>query len=105
MGNLLKQVYYNKGATIKNAHIVNYKTGYQAAINSQEKTFDNLASLLYHASKQQLKSFGVWLDNGKWYIDTNSIRISTKKEALYLAKENSQIAIWDWKKNKTVYVN
>jgi hypothetical protein len=100
---LIKGIMNNKGATIKDNRIVNYKSGYQIAVDSEEKIFYNLATLLYHAKKNGLKNLGIWCYGGLWYVDTNSIRVSRKSEALQLAKEHNQIAIWDWKKQKSIY--
>ena len=102
---LYNEIKESHGATIKNNKIMSYKTGYQVAVNSKEKTFKRLGNALRHIQKNTLKNVGLWCDNGVWYLDTNSIRVSTKKEALELGKENHQIAIWDWKKSQTVYVN
>jgi len=102
---LYNEIKESNGATIKNGKIVNYKTGYQVAINSKEKTFKRLGNALRHIEKNELKSVGLWCDSGVWYLDTNTVRITTKKEALQKAQENKQIGIWDWSKFQTIYVN
>jgi phosphopantetheinyl transferase (holo-ACP synthase) len=93
------------GATIKKGAIKNYKSGFQVCVNSKEKTFKSLIFALKFAQKEALKSFGLWKDNGLWYLDTNSIRVATKKEALKLAKEHNQVAVWNWRLKKSVYVS
>jgi len=41
-------------------------------------------------------NLGVWIDNGKAYID-RSARISNKRLALKVGKALNQISIYDWK--------
>ena len=100
MKELIKQ---NGGATIKKGAIVNYKSGYQVCVDSKEKRYKRLGNALRFNKK--LKSIGLWFSNGLWFVDTNSIRVNTKKQALELAKQNEQLAIWNWKKQETVYLN
>jgi len=45
---------------------------------------------------------GGWVDDGKAYIDI-SVRRGSKAEALALAKQHSQLAIFDLKSMETVY--
>jgi hypothetical protein len=92
----------NGGATIKNGAIVNYKSGYQVCVNSKEKRYKRLGNALRFNKK--LKSIGLWLNEKIWYVDTNSVRVATKKQAVKLATENNQIGIWNWKKQTTVYL-
>jgi ribose 5-phosphate isomerase len=94
----------NGGGTLKDGKLIEYKTGYQVAISSQEKTFSKLGQLVYFIQKNKLRSVGVWRDGALWFLDTNTKRINTKKEAIELAKKYHQIAIWNWKKSQTVYV-
>ena len=91
------------GATIKNGQLKNYKTGYQVAIESEEKQFTTLNKAIKYIERNGLKNVGLWLDDGIWYMDTNSVRVSLKNKALQQAKENQQLAIWDWKNKRTVY--
>jgi len=100
---ILNEVVKNGGATVKNNKIMNYKSGYQVAINSQEKQFTTIRKAFNYIKKNGLKNVGIWIDKGICYLDTNTKRINTKKEALQLATENEQLAIWDWKNSKSVY--
>jgi hypothetical protein len=46
---------------------------------------------------------GLWLDNGIIYIDISRV-IQSKENALKLAKEQNQKAIFDIKNNKVIFV-
>lgn len=52
-------------------------------------------------SKQEF--LGLWVDNGKLYID-KSVRTKTKKEAIQIARENKQLAIFKWATSSSVMV-
>jgi hypothetical protein len=47
--------------------------------------------------------FGIWVDNGNAYLDV-SVIVRLKADALKLAKEKNQLAIFDLNKLETVYV-
>lgn len=53
-----------------------------------------------HALKQN-QYFGLWYNDGKCYIDISS-RISTKKQAIDLGKQENQLAIFDNKNLKVI---
>lgn len=46
-------------------------------------------------------SFGTWLHDKKIYIDKN-IQVDDLEEAIKIGRENHQIAIYDYKKNKEI---
>ena len=52
-------------------------------------------------SKQEF--LGIWVDNGKLYID-KSVRTKTKKEAMQIARDNKQLAIFKWATKSSVMV-
>jgi hypothetical protein len=101
---MTKIIQIEKGATIKNDKMKKYKSGWQVCVNSKELVFLTVFKALGYAKKKGLKSYGLWFDNKKWYLDTNSIRVNTKKQAIELAKQNNQVAVWNWAKQKSVYV-
>jgi uncharacterized protein YecA (UPF0149 family) len=103
MKKLYEQIASNGGATVKKGKMVSYKRGYQVAVNSVEKKFEALNEAMDYFKNQKLDSIGLWLDGGVWYMDTNTKRFTTKREALKIAKENKQLAIWDWKKGVSIY--
>jgi len=99
---MLREILQNQGATVKKRKIVNYKTGYQVAIESQEIIVESIFQAMRII--RNLTSCGVWIEKEKIYIDSNTKRVKTKKEALKIAKENNQIAIWDWKNRRAITV-
>lgn len=102
----LKAIKANNGATLdKQGNALNYKDGYQVSA-------EDLAIIpTYRLRKSQLiemlkalpvgSCLGVWIDNGKAYID-RSARISNKRLALKVGKQLNQLAIWDWKASKSI---
>ncbi len=99
---MLREILQNQGATVKKRKIVNYQTGYQVAVKSQEIIVESVFEAM--RILRNLTSCGVWIEKGKIYIDSNTKRIKTKKEAIKIAKENNQIAIWDWKNRTAITV-
>ena len=102
----LKDIKANKGATLsKQGESLSYSKGYQVS----EK--DLLIIPAYKLRKSQLidmlnaldsgKCLGVWIDNGKAYIDCSE-HIATKREALKLGKQRNQISIWGWKASEAI---
>jgi hypothetical protein len=92
------------GATIKDGALMQYKDGYQVAVNSKEVKFAALHEALNFVETNGLTSIGLWLDGGIWYMDTNSIKIDSKKKAIKAAVDNKQLAVWDWASGKPIYV-
>ncbi len=101
---MLKDILSFGGATLVNGKMVSYKSGYQVAVNSTEQVFPNLTQVIRYIKQQGLKSVGLWKDGGAWYLDTNTKRFATKKEAVQVGISQNQIAIWDWKKKDSVYL-
>lgn len=46
---------------------------------------------------------GCWIDNGDVYIDI-SANIQDREQALKVARENGQLAIYDIEKNESIYL-
>ena len=46
---------------------------------------------------------GFWLDNNDLYVDV-SINIDNLSEAIKIAQENKQLAIYNCRKGETIYV-
>ena len=97
----LKAIKINGGMTIdKQGNPLQYKSGYQVSAEDLE------IIPAYKLRKTHLiemlnaipvgSCLGVWLDNGKAYID-RSARISNKRLALKVGRELNQISIYDWK--------
>lgn len=89
----------NDGLTLKHGKIIQYKTGYQVATEGVEvKTAEECIK----AVRSYNGDCGVWYSEGVYYVD-KSKRISTKREAIKIGKENNQISILGWAKMNLIY--
>lgn len=102
----LKDVKLNKGATLdKQGNSLQYNNGYQVSAEDLEiipayrLTKKHLLDML--AKIPNGSNLGIWIDNGKAYID-RSARISNKKLALRVGRQLKQISIWDWKASEAI---
>ena len=102
----LKEIKLNNGITLdKQGNALTYKSGYQVS------KCDLAIIPAYRLRKSQLlemlnaipvgSCLGVWIDNGKAYIDCSEY-IRTKREALKLGKQRKQISIWGWKASEAI---
>ena len=87
------------GFTIKKGKKIRYKTGWQVALSGITRT--TAKAVLNFISNNQ--NCGVWYSDGIYYLDTCK-RISTKKEAVKLGKENNQQSIYNWKNGKLAWL-
>lgn len=99
----------------KNGRAIKPKAiGYIVSQDKGIKVIDKpLAHLDFEAIEQDLKALikrvratefiGLWLDSGIIYIDISRV-IQSKENALKLAKEQNQKAIYDLKNKKTIYL-
>lgn len=110
--NFLKNELTKKGGLTlnKNLEVLTKKDGFIASYQNSEKTFtfNELAQLkneiLKRAKNLKKDEFvGLWIDNNIIYLDT-SIILENKVECLEFAKDNRQIAIFDLKENKSLYL-
>lgn len=93
------------GATFRSGRIVEYTSGYQVATrDGVEMKTETLGELLLSLDILELDSVGIWYDNGLWYADTSSVHIGTLEEAQALAKQENQIAIYDWSTGNSLAV-
>lgn len=100
-----------RGLTLnKNLEVLTKKDGYIASYQNSEKTFalnelDQLKNeILKRAESIKKDEFvGLWVDNNIIYLDI-SIILDNKAECLEFAKDNKQIAIFDLKENKSLYL-
>lgn len=99
MTELLRELKENDGFTVKNNKVVQYKTGWQVATRGIE--CKNLEEAIQKIAVFN-GSFGVWFSNGIYYIDECK-RVSTKREALQIGRENNQISIFGWQRKNLVY--
>lgn len=111
LNELIKSIIANGGATIdQKGNIKKLNTGYMVSIKGKELQVpkDNIKALrialkCYILDTPKPYYIGAWVDNGIVYID-NSLRVTTKKEALKIAKENEQLAIYDNKGATSIYM-
>ena len=89
----------NDGLTLKKGVLVTYKTGYQVATEGIEC---HTAREAINAIKAYNGNCGVWYSDGIYYID-KSRRINTKREALRVGRECSQISILRWRDMSLIY--
>lgn len=95
----LKQLRNNDGLTIKQGKIVEYKTGYQVADYGTTCTTVREALKVI---KEMQENCGIWYSDGIYYID-HSFRVKTRKEALTIGREHSQISVFKWSNKTLVY--
>ena len=88
----------NGGLTLRDGYAVTYKSGYQVATESEVTTTPDMAMIMARCKK----NCGIWYANGLYYVDA-SRRISTKGEALKLAREHEQVSILKWATMELIY--
>lgn len=87
----------NEGFTLKDFDSIEYRTGYQVAIEGKETRNARTAMRFV---REYNGNCGVWFSEGIYYID-KSHRVNTKKEAVKIGIECNQISVYSWKnKNK-----
>jgi len=103
----------NQGSTFSQSGIV--KIGFMVALTGYEKTYKDFSIYnlidFYQFNQKILRDnknyyVGTWLneDNNKVYVGI-AICLKDKKEALNLAKNNKEIAIYDLVNNKEIRIN
>ena len=95
----IKNLKENDGLTLKEGKKIEYKSGWQVATEGIE-TKD--AKKAIEAVKAYNGNCGIWYSEGIYFIDLSK-RVSTKKEALRIGKENNQISIYGWKRKVLAY--
>ena len=102
----LKDIKANKGATLnQQGESLNYNNGYQVSVKDLE------IIPAYRLTKKHLidmlkklpvgANLGIWIDNGKAYID-HSVKFNNKRQALAYGKAHNQISIWNWKAGEAI---
>lgn len=95
----IKKLGENDGLTLKHGKIIQYKSGYQVATEGIEVRTPEEA---IKAVRSYGGDCGIWYSGGIYYID-KSKRVSTKREAIKIGKENNQISILGWAKMNLIY--
>lgn len=106
----IKSIIRNGGATInKYGERVTMKTGYQVSkcdllvIPVEELDKLTLKDLFVKLTSRG-EYLGVWIDEGKAYIDI-SCRIATKREAMRVGRELNQLSVLRWADGTCLAVN
>jgi len=97
--NTLQNMRDNDGMTLKNGQPVKYKSGWQVALSGIET---RSAAEALKAVKDFGENCGIWFSDGIYYID-QSIRVSTKREALTIGRLCNQISVLCWRNMKLAY--
>lgn len=99
----LKQIINNGGGNLKAWQPVNYSSGYMVAIEDGTiidiKDIDSIINYIDSVNG----SCGLWVNDGKLYIDI-SINIESLDEALKIAIEKNELAIFDCKELKDITI-
>ena len=104
----LKALILEGGATFRNGAPVIHHSGYQVAILYDAVEYGNTPEehqALYEAL-YNLPDGGIWLnpDTNMIEVDLLTVHISSKQDALNLAKHFNQKAIFDWSTFDSIYL-
>ena len=95
----IRNIENNKGLTLRNGKIVEYKTGWQVGIMGIEvKTAEEVSEILHHGIGRT-GNIGIWYSEGIYYIEVSK-RITTKQDALKGGKIMKQQSIYGWRPRK-----
>ena len=111
---MIKEMIKNGGATLDvNYNNFNASAGYMVSIKGHEKkiNINDIENIKKEIIKKmelikRKKSYfvGLWVDNELMYIDISK-HIIKYNRALEVARNNKQLAIYDLKNNKNIYLN
>ena len=112
--NKIMEIIENGGATLdKNYNNFNSNEGFMVSIKGQEVKIDKNDIQGIQREIEKKREFikdkeglfiGLWLDNDIIFVDV-SIHIMDYLEALEVARNNDQLAIYDLQKNDSIYLN
>lgn len=101
--NLKHQIEVNGGITVANGTPARFTAGYQVATPaSREVQSSNLNELLLLIDIMELENYGVWYNEGVWYMDTDSVHTDTLDEAQAIGKESNQLAVYEWSTGNSI---
>ena len=95
----IRKLQENDGLTLKDGHIITYKTGWQVADYGYEL---ETAEAAIACVRELGGNCGIWYSGGIYYID-HSFRVNNKREAMEIGHYYNQISILRWKDLKLVY--
>lgn len=93
------------GITVSNGEPQRFTYGYQVATkHSREVQSANLNELILLIDILELRNYGMWYDNGVWYLDTDSIHTDTLEEAQAIGRQSNQLAVYEWSTGNSIPV-
>lgn len=111
---MIKEMIKNGGATLDtNYNNFNSSIGYMVSLDGYEVKIDinnieaikkEIETKKEEAQKIKNSYIGLWVDNGVMYIDISKHIIDYNK-ALETARNNKQLAVYDLKNDKSIYLN
>ena len=110
---MIKKIINNGGATLDvNYNNFNASAGYMVSLYGYETKIDvnNIEAIKKEIENkkeiaQKTKGYiGLWVENNLLYIDISKYIINYNK-ALEVARNNKQLAIYDLKNDKSIYLN
>lgn len=110
---MINEIIKNGGATLDvNFNDFNVSTGYMVSLYSYEVKIDindiEAIKKEIENKKEEAKKrnayIGLWVENGLVYLDISK-HIIDYNEALETARNNEQMAIYDLKNDKSIYLN
>lgn len=106
----LLQIIKNGGATLNSrGHRVDYASGFQVSLKDLHiidlKNIDKILEVINSelAKIKKGSCLGLWVDDGKMYIDL-SFNIKQFKKAVEIGKQKNQISVFDWSTKKCIYL-
>lgn len=112
INNLYNTLLNNKGLTLNKDLTIFNGSGYAVALPNKETKIQEsdldlskFTSLLqaYRSDISGNQKIGLWIDQGLLYIDISEV-LDNKDQALSLAKNRSQLAIFDFNELKSIYL-
>lgn len=110
---MIKEILKNGGATLDvNYNNFNAGAGYMVSLFGYETklNIDNIDGIKKEIENKKTEAqknkayIGLWVDNGLMYLDISK-HIIDYNEALETARENEQLAVYDLKNNKSIYLS
>ena len=110
---MIKEILKNGGATLDyNYNNFNANVGYMVSLDGYEAKIDinNIEAIKKEIETkkeiaQKVNGYvGLWTDSGLMYVDISKYIIDYN-EALETARNNKQLAIYDLKNDKSIYLN
>jgi hypothetical protein len=93
----------NSGVTVQNNEIVEYEKGHQVSLKGSEKVFSFFQFDELRKKLLKEKDYGLWIFDNKIYFD-KSIHIDNYVQAVKIAQENNQKAIYAWDVKESIFI-